>query len=306
MADETLPEPGLPEPGLPVAKVDFLYRVYAVKPDMPPLEKLLARLTSGNPYNPPGSFIFPPGRGMRRLQDALGASKDYFVMGYLREEAADLFAGLEAAIAAGEGPGLEDHDRAIAREAKLCVVIRAEIENPENNEYVETLVHLADAFGDLLHGIVWDVYQGKVFGRVEWRERVMEEPASALNHVSIATAPGGEGRVFVRTRGLRKFGSPDLEAAEVPEDLVQDVGGVLRDFAEHLFQGELLAPDEVIEYTHGRIQVVETQAGELFRLADEDDPQRGAAGLPKVFEALRAARRAAEGQRASGGRGAQD
>jgi hypothetical protein len=301
MPDETPAPPaeGLPEPGLPTAKVDYLYRVFCGRADMPPLEKLLARLTSGNPFNPPGSFIFPPGKGMRRLQDALGASKDYFVMGYLREEAPELFEGLARAIAEGGARGFDAHDDAIVADAKLCVVLRAEIVNPPNNEFVETLVHLADAFRDLLDGIVWDVHMGKVFGHAEWRERVMEEPFSVLNHVAVANEGGA-----VRTRGLAKFGSPDLEVLAVPADVADEVGNMLRDFAEHIIQGELVEADEVIDYTHGRVRLVRGGAGAL-RIADEDDDAPGGArGMPKVFEALRAARRAAEGPRAEGGRGA--
>lgn len=284
MPDEPPPPPPqeLPEPGLPVAKIDWLYRVFCASADMPPLEKLLARLTSGNPYNPPGSFIFSPGAGLRRLQDALGASKDFFVMGYLREEAPELFEDVARAIAANEAQGFEEHDRAIAAEARLCVVLRAEITNPPNNEFVETLVHLADAFRDLLDGVVWDVHMGKVFGHGEWRERVMEEPFSVLNHVSIASDGGA-----LRTRGLKKFGSPELEVAAVPADVATEVANMLRDFAEHIVQGELVEPDEVIEYTHGRVRLAPSRAG-VLEIVDDEGP---GPGMPKVFEALRATRR---------------
>ena len=298
MAEEKKRE--LPEPGMPIAKVDCLYRIYGAKDEMPPLEKLLARLTSGNPYNPPGSFIFPPGRGMRRLQDALGASRDFSVMGYSRAEKPEVFAELEAALPA-QAHGFEDHDRTIAREAKICAELRAEIENPENNEFVETLVHLADALRDLLHGVVWDVRMGKVFGHEEWRACVMEEPFSVLNHVTIA-AEGGA----ARTRGLVKFGSPELEILSVPADVADDVANVLLDFAEHISQGDLVEEGVVIDYTHARLRFAAGPSPDVLRIADDADEKDGAAGAPKLYEGLRAARRATEGRRAGGGRGAED
>jgi hypothetical protein len=298
---------GLPEPEFPAIEVDVLYRIYGIRDAMPPLEALLARLTSGNPYNPPGSFVFPPGAGMRRLQDALGASRDYFVMGYTREEAPDLFSDGERA-ARECGPGLDDHDRAIAREARLCVVLRAQIRNPESNAYIETLVHLADAFRDLLHGVVWDVRMGRVFGHEEWRDRVMGEAFSVLNHVSVEVARGEAGAA-VRTRGLRKFGSPDLEVRAVPAGVEDDVGSMLRDFAEHISQGEIVAPGDRIDYTHGSVCLVAagTKEDPLLRVADADDEAaEGAHGAPKLFEALAKARRDAEGKRAGGGRPAEN
>lgn len=295
-----------PEPPARPSGVDFLYRVYCVRDEMPKLEKLLGRLMSGNPYNPAGSFIFPPGKGLRRLQDALGASQDYFVMGYERAEKPELFSELEAALPE-QARGFEEQDRLIARDAKLCVVLHAQIKSPENNDFVETLVHLADAFRDLLLGVVWDVRMGKVFGHVEWRERVMEEPFSVLNHVAVR-ARGGR----IRTHGLRKFGSPDLVVDDVPADMVEDVSGLLRDIAEHLTQGELLGENETIDYGLGKIRLVAAPAAaagedELLALVDDDESAEkldAGRGLGKLIAAMKADREGQEGRRAGGGKGA--
>lgn len=296
--------------------VDFLYRVFCVREPMPPIEKLLARLTSGNPSNPPGSFIFPPGKGMRRLQDALGASSDFFVMGYSREEAPKLWEDLDAALRADQGMGVEDEDKLIVRDSKVCVVLRAQIKQPENNDFVETLVHLADAFRDLLLGVVWDVRMEKVWGHREWRDQMMGEPFSVLNHVTVRTLPKPEGGALqrVRTLGLRKFGSPDLLVEAVPPDVTDEVAGLMRDVAEHLTQGELLGPDETIDYGIGKIRMVAVPAilpdeGGLLALADEDETKTVAPdaklGMPKIIAELRKDREGVEGKRAEGGKGAQ-
>jgi hypothetical protein len=314
MSSETPPNGS---PAAPSASgVDFLYRIFCVKDEMPPLEKLLARLTSGNPYNPGGSFIFPPGAGMRRLQDALGASADYFVMGYQRAESPVLFEELEEAIAADQAKAFEDQDRMIARDAKLCVVLRAQIKSPENNDFVETLVHLADAFREILIGIVHDVRMEKVWGHKEWQERVMEEPFSVLNHVTVRSLPKKEGEMALRLRtyGLRKFGSGDLIVEHVAPDMKDDVRGLLMDIAEHLAQGELLGADETIDYGVGKIRLVgvppiEPEEPELLALADEDESKPDAApdpklGIPILIAAMRTEREKAEGKRAGGGKGA--
>lgn len=295
------------------AGVDFLYRIFCVRDQMPPIEKLLARLTSGNPYNPPGSFIFPPGKGMRRLQDALGASEDFNVMGYQKDEAPALFDELEAALP-DQAKGFEEQDRMIVRDARLAVVLRAQIKAPDNNDFVETLVHLADTFRELLLGIVWDVRMEKIWGHEEWRQRVMEEPFSVLNHVAVRVLPpaeGDAGRRRVRTIGLRKFGSPDLFVGSVPPDLTDDVAGLLRDIAEHLSQGDLLGADEVIDYGIGKIRLVAApplEPGDSELLALADDVPEGAApdakaGIPKVLESMKKEREEFEGKRAGGGKG---
>jgi hypothetical protein len=238
---------------------------------------------------------------MRRLQDALGASADYFCMGYQRDEAPQLFDEVRSPeLLARAGRGLEDQDRAVLADAALCAVVRAEIANPENNDYVETLVHVADALADLLQGVVHDVRMGVVWGRREWKERVMEEPFSVLNHVAVEGLAAGASEGAVRTRGLRKFGSPDLEVLRVPRDVEAEISGLLRDVAEHLAQGEVLGDDERIDYGIGRIRLVAVpppagsgpDANDLFRLVDEtDESADGAAGMPALVESLRAERK---------------
>jgi hypothetical protein len=238
-------------------------------------------------------------------------------MGYTRDEAPDLWKDLDAAIAAGWAPGLGDDDRLCARDSRLCVVLRAQIKNPQNNEFVETLVHLADAFRDLLFGIVHDVKMERVFGNREWRQEVMGEPFSVLNHVSVrslAAGPGESGK-RVATRGLEKFGNADLVALSVPADLEKEVAFMLRDFAEHITQGDLIGADEAIDYDIGRIRLVSipplTEGGnEACALVDDvegddrtsPDPKKGA---PRIYASLRAKRESIEGKRAGGGMGAQ-
>ena len=294
-----------------VSGVDVLYRVYCARSEMPPLEKLLARLTSGNPHNPPGSYVFPRGAGLRRLQDALGASRDFFVMGYTKQEAPQLWSELDRALGE-QACGFEDQDRSILQASTLCVVLRATIANPESNDYIETLVHLADAFRELLQGVVWDVRMERIFGFEEWRERVMEEPFSVLNHVSLRKTPGAGGTVHVATRGLLKFGAPDLEIFGVPAEQVNDVSAALLDVAEHVAQGELIEPGESVEYAGAKIRFVPAPPGPepppnpVLRLIDEGaaDPT-GEGGAPKLLARLREGRESVEGRRAGGGRPAE-
>ncbi|RME73946.1 MAG: hypothetical protein D6776_06130 [Planctomycetota bacterium] len=286
------------------ARIDVLYRVFAVKKAMPPLETLLKRLTGGNPYNPPeGGYVFPPGAGMRRLQDALGASPDYFVMGYHREEAPTLWEELAAAYPA-EAPGFDDDDHLIVRNANLCVVIRAQLVNPEDNMYLETLCHLADAFRDLQRGVVWDVRMGRIWGEREWAD-VMQAPLSPLSHVQVERSGEGPERIL-RTRGLVKFGSPELEVKGGPAHLEREIEGMLLDAAHAAMRGDIFEPDEAIEVHGARLRAVAVEHDEQgavrrLRLVDDPgpeaehvDPERG---MQQGFKALQAAREAIEGKR---------
>lgn len=304
----------VPEPGLPQARVDYVYRIFCAKKDMPKLEDLLARLIAQNPHNPEGGYVFAPPQGLRRIQDALGASADYFVMGYLREEAPQLWE--EAAAVLGEqGAMLDERERLTVRESPLCIVIRAQIANPENNDFVETLIHLADAFRDLCFGVVWDVHMRRMWTADEW-SGVLQAMMSPLSHVRVLRSPEGGGAedaggtLTLRTSGLIKFGSADLELDRVPQDLASEASAFLLDAAEELMHGDLLEPDEVLTYRDVRMRTVAARertdaANEVLRLADAPaDPEAelpetdGSEGAPALLGAIRKARVEVEGERA--------
>jgi hypothetical protein len=298
-------EPGaaeIPAPGLPPVTVDLLYRVFAVKKDMPPLEKLLARLTSQNPYNPEGGFVFPPGGGMKRLQDALGASPEFFVMGYLKQEAPKLWEELAEAYPA-EAPGFDDDDHLMVKNANLCVVVRATIANPDDNAYVETLCHLADAFREMQRGVVWDVHMRKIWGHEEWRQ-VMDAPMSPLSHVQVQQTGEGAERTL-RTSGLKKFGNADLEVQGGPEHLGREVEGFLLDASFHIMRGDLVDEGETITYHEANLRTVAIPQPEgahpVLRFVDDPGPDvtevDPAAGMARGLKALQAAREEIEGKR---------
>ncbi len=283
-------------------EVDWLYRVYAVKKDMPSLERLLARLTGGNPYNPEGGFVFPPGGGMRRLQAALGADPNFFVMGYHREEAPALWEELAQAYPE-QAERFDDDDHLIVRNARLCVVIRATIANPSDNSYVETLCHLADAFRDLQRGVVWDVRMGRLWGGEPWAQ-LMQAPMSPLSHVRIVRLGEGEERIL-RTQGLQKFGNPDLEVKGGPAHLEREIEGLLYDASYHIMRGDVLGPDETITYEQARLRTVALARPEgahpVLRFVDDPGPEIDVvdpeAGMREGFRALQRAREKVEGKR---------
>ena len=117
----------------------------------------------------------------------------------------------------------------------------------------------------------------------------------------------------LRTAGLMKFGSADLELTRVPLDMTGDVSAFLLDASEYLIQGDLLEPDEVVGYRDTLFRTVATDlAGpghaEVLRIVDapedEDEPlvaTTGSEGAPRLVAAIRRARTDVEGFRARGG-----
>lgn len=115
-----------------------------------------------------------------------------------------------------DSPALADQV-AVANE---CLILRGEVEDRE------TLDYLRDAVGFLTflldHGgiAIYDPFMIHWWNPDEWRKRVFA-PAAAVprSHVVILLSPESQaGETWYHTRGMRKFGRPDLSIHNVPAE----------------------------------------------------------------------------------------
>ena len=104
-------------------------------------------------------------------------------------------------------------------QAPECVTIHGEVVDPPDLNYLRDCIGLVTYFLD--HGAVaaTDAQQLKFYDRVEWRREFFDSGKPNVHrHVSIlfSDEPSGGGRWF-HTRGMRKFGRPDLSLHHVPQ-----------------------------------------------------------------------------------------
>ena len=99
-----------------------------------------------------------------------------------------------------------------------CLVIRGEVADPPNLNYLRDCVGLVTFFLD--HGgvAVTDAQQLKFYDAAEWRREFFEPGTPSVHrHVSILFSDEQPGGRWYHTRGLRKFGRPDLSLHNVPD-----------------------------------------------------------------------------------------
>jgi hypothetical protein len=133
---------------------------------------------------------------------------------------------------------LKKHHQALAQAAEAageCLVLRGELEDRAD------LNDLRDAVGLLTflldHGgvAVFDPWMFRWWGPEEWKDRIFR-PGSAVphNHVVILTSDEEEDAslTWFHTRGMRKFGRPDLSVHRVPPEYHEAVTGLLNRFIE--------------------------------------------------------------------------
>jgi hypothetical protein len=100
-----------------------------------------------------------------------------------------------------------------------CLVIQGEVADPANLTYLKDCVGVVTFFLD--HGgvAVVDALQFKSFDPTSWRSQFFEPDKPKVHrHVSILYSGEESGRgTWFHTRGLRKFGRPDLSLHNVPD-----------------------------------------------------------------------------------------
>jgi hypothetical protein len=112
-----------------------------------------------------------------------------------------------------------DNPTAFARieESPECVIIQGELADPADLNYLRDSIGITTWFLD--HGgvAVMDPQQLKLYDVASWRQDIFDPvPPKPSRHVVILVSEEPGGTKWLHTRGLRKFGRPDLSFHNVP------------------------------------------------------------------------------------------
>jgi hypothetical protein len=106
----------------------------------------------------------------------------------------------------------------------------------------------AVALAEAADGCVNDLFAMRFFGPDTWR---VEEPLAEMDvreHMTLHTVPVEDGgdRFWVHTHGLIKFGRPEFEIYDVPEEMVDGTAIALNDMGQYVATGALISPNETV------------------------------------------------------------
>lgn len=119
-----------------------------------------------------------------------------------------------------------------AAATQSAMVLRGTIPDPDNLDYFRDIVGVITAFLDAGATAVFDPYRLDWWTPEEWHEQVfaLEAPAP-LVHVAILLSEDAEPeRYWMHTRGMIKFGRPDLSMRGLSEDLLPGAEEVFHRF----------------------------------------------------------------------------
>jgi hypothetical protein len=130
--------------------------------------------------------------------------------------------------------------------ASGCLVLRGVVTDPSSLDYFRDVVGLVMALLDQGGAAVFDPHQLRWWSAAEWREKAFE-PAGAEpgRHVSILVSDGPGGRWY-HTRGMIKFGRPDLSVRGVAPGLEPAVEDLCKRFIEMQAAGAVVPEGQEI------------------------------------------------------------
>jgi hypothetical protein len=100
---------------------------------------------------------------------------------------------------------------AAIQRAPECLILTGEVDDPPDLNYLRDSIGLATYFMDEGGAALIDPQKLGLYSRESWRQEIFEpDPPRLTNHVVIMVSPEPLGTKWIHTRGLRKFGRPDV------------------------------------------------------------------------------------------------
>ena len=135
-----------------------------------------------------------------------------------------------------------------SEQAPECVALRAEVTDPPTLDYfrdtIGIVTWLLDAGGVSIHDpqMLW------LWSADEWREEAFE-PGEPLpdRHTVILASPEPDGTTWYHTRGMRKYGRPDLSVHHVGEKCAPAVAEMLERFVEMQTLGAFIPDGQAVQ-----------------------------------------------------------
>lgn len=136
----------------------------------------------------------------------------------------------------------------MAKNSKSCVVIKGEIEQDESLNYLRDLTGFITALMDNGGAAVLDLYTFSLWGGDDWRKKFFNPESPVFgNHVTILDSQEDNGTSWLRTRGMIKFGRPDLSVHFVNNECKNGIVEMIKRFIGLQTEGGVVSEGQAIQ-----------------------------------------------------------
>lgn len=118
----------------------------------------------------------------------------------------------------------------------IWAILNGEIKQDDNLKYLRNTIGVVQAFLDTGAIAVLDMQTFSLYSASEFTEKIFSKDLDIYSHVKILISKMKDGNIWLHTRGLRKFGRPDISIENIHES---DVNKAVRVANQMIFYSSL-------------------------------------------------------------------
>lgn len=115
-------------------------------------------------------------------------------------------------------------------------VIRGEVKEDSNLNYMRNVIGFVQALVEKDAIGVLDLQTFTLFTSEEWTDKIFKQEFNPNIHVTILVSQIEDGTIWIHTRGMRKFGRPDISIKKVPKSEIDNAVQIIN---QMIFYGAL-------------------------------------------------------------------
>lgn len=121
----------------------------------------------------------------------------------------------------------------------VWAVVNGEITQDDNLKYMRNTIGVVQAFLDTGAIAVLDMQTFSLYSVEEFSEKIFSKDFDVYSHVKILLSKMEDGNIWLHTRGLRKFGRPDVSIENIDESDVDKAVRIANQMIFYSAQGML-------------------------------------------------------------------
>lgn len=153
------------------------------------------------------------------------------------------------------GKLLEERDPALyqrAKEAQSWMLLQGEVQKDDTLDYLSNAIGFVQAAVETGAVAVLDLQALELYSPEVWQEQVFSGSHHPYCHVYAMVSPEPEGTFWLHTRGMRKFGRPDIGMEGVPKKELERAMAVIDQMISHEARGAVFPPIVRLHLSAGR------------------------------------------------------
>lgn len=151
-----------------------------------------------------------------------------------------------------------------ARAAQSWLVLQGEVQEDSTLEYLRNAVGIVQAAAETGAAAVLDLQTLTLFSPARWESEVFAPQFRPCGHAVILVSPNPDGTLWFHTRGMRKFGRPDIGLEGVPQGEMDRAAAVINQMIHYGAQGAVFSRPARLHIAAGGICTVYPKlAGDL-------------------------------------------